>query len=237
MGTLIPIGEGHAGNPFFTIPTANGLVGSIELSPAGNTKTKLLDRTWKKTANGFETTGTLLTNSGLLKQMLRVDSVGDKTVVYQDRVSALSDVSLARELGVPVGIENDQLTGGRRTVHHRDGKTAFDSEKPQPPAAIPGPWANVDGRLGVVSVVGSGLTYAQAAGYNAQAVCADVLYGSYSDRPRSFKAGDEVARRIVLFFVEVTPEETSALSQSVRIEGDVLRFTLPEGGEAEVSLL
>ncbi len=88
---------------------------------------------------------------------------------------------------------------------------------------------------------GSGLSYSQATGYNAQAVCADVLYGSYSDRPRSFKAGDQVAKRIVLFFVEVGPEETSALSESVRIvdgpDGQVLRFRLPEGGESEVSLL
>ncbi len=50
-----------------------------------------------------------------------------------------------------------------------------------------------------------------------------------------------MARRIVLFFVEIGPEETSALSQSVSIvdkpDGQVLRFRLPEGGETEVPLL
>jgi hypothetical protein len=241
MGMLIPIGEGHAGAPFFTVPITNGLVGSIELSPAGDTKAKVLERAWKKTGIGFDTTGDLLTNGGLLRQTLRVTSVGEKTVVYQDCVSALSDVSVARELGVPFGIQNDKLTGGRRTVYHKDGKTIFDWQKPQKPDAIPGGWANVDGRSGVVSLAGSGLTYVQAAGYNPQGVCADVLYGSYSDRPRSFKAGDEVARRVLLFFVEVTPDETSALAESARIEdtpdGQVLRFKLPDGGEGEVPLL
>lgn len=240
MGVLAPIGEGHENNPHFTVQLTNGFVGAVELS-AGDTKTTLVERRWKRTSNGFETTGTLLTNGGQLRQTLRLASVGEKAVVYQDRVSALSDVSVARELGVPVGIENDRLSGGRRVVCYQDGKTIFDWQKSQQPVHIPGSWANIDGRLGVVSVAGSGLTYAQASGYNTQAVYADVLYGSFSDQPRNFKADDEVAHRIMLFFVEVTPEETSVLSQSVRIEqtpdGQVLRFRLPEGGEAEVPLL
>ena len=249
MGMLAPIGEGHEGNPHFTVPITNGFVGSIELNASGDAGMKVVERTWKKTSNGFETAGELLTNGGLLSCTLKLTSIGEKTVVYQDRVTALSDVSVERELGVPVGIENDRLTGGKRVVYHRGGKIVFDWQKPQQTPLgreltsrpIPGPWVNVDGRLGVVMVAGSGLTYSQAAEYNAQAVYADVLYGSFSDRPRNFKDGDQVARRIVLFFAEVSPEETSALSQSLRIEekpdGRVLHFRLPEGGEGEVLLL
>ena len=143
-------------------------------------------------------------------------SVGKQTVVYQDRVTALSDVSLSRELGVPVGIENDEVTGGKRVVYHQDGQTTFDwKTAPETTVALPGSWANVDGRLGVVMAAGSGLSYQQAAGYDPHtAVCADVLYGSFSDHPRHFKAGEQVAQRIVLFFVEVTPKTTAALSRS-----------------------
>jgi hypothetical protein len=32
MGLLVPIGEGHEGNPF-TVPITNGLTGSFELTP------------------------------------------------------------------------------------------------------------------------------------------------------------------------------------------------------------
>lgn len=241
MGTIIPTGDGHLGNPFFTVPTNGAFVGSFELSNAKSASPKLLDRTWKKSANGFETTGTLLTNDGALKQAIRVTSLGDKTVVYQDRVTAVSDVSLARELGVPIGIENDQVSGGRRVVRHGDGKTVFDWGKPQQPVAIPGDWANVDGRLGIVMAAGSGMTYAQAQKYNPQGVCPDILYASFSSAPRTSKAGDEVAHRIILCFTEITPEETSELAKSVRIEagpdGNVLHFGLPEGGEATVVLL
>jgi hypothetical protein len=104
------------------------------------------------------------------------------------------------------------------------------------------PWANVDGGLGVVMVAGSGPSYHQAAGYDPHtAVCPDILDGSFSDRPQHFKTGEPFAHRIVLFFVEVTPKKTSTLSQSFSIAEKsgtpVLRFKLPEGGEAKVPLL
>ncbi len=236
MGMLAPIGEGHQGNPHFTVPITNGLVGGIELSP-NDAKMKVVENSTKQTRTGFETNAVLLTNGDRLKQTLRVTSLGEKAVIYQDSVTALSDVTMAKELGVPFGIENDELSGGTRTIHHQDGETIFDWTKPQQPVAIPGSWANVEGRLGVVSVAGSGMTYIQAAGYNAQAVCADILYGSFSDEPKTFKAGDQVARRIAVLFVEVTPEKTAALARSIRIEGKVLRVALPEGGEAEIPLL
>lgn len=241
MGMLVPIGAGHEASPHFTVPIQNGFVGSTELSTGGDPKTTVLENTWEENTNGFETTGTLLTNGDRLKQTLRVTSVGEKTVVYQDHVSAQADVSVAREKGVPIGIENDTLSGGKRVIYHRDGKTVLDWQDPSQEIRIAGTWANVDARLGVVTIAGSGMSYKKASGYNAQAVCADVLCGSFSHQRRNVKSGDEVTRRIVVFAVEVTPEETSALSQSAKIKdtpaGKVLRFSLPEGGEAEVPLL
>jgi hypothetical protein len=66
------------------------------------------------------------------------------------------------------------------------------------------------------------------------------LYASYCNHPREFKAGEAVARRVAVFFVEVTPEETAALAQSCRIEAKsgsrVLRFKQPRGEDAEVPL-
>jgi hypothetical protein len=48
-----------------------------------------------------------------------------------------------------------------------------------------------------------------------------------------------VAHRVAIFYVEVTPEETSALAQSCRIEekagGHVLHFKQPDGKNAEMT--
>jgi hypothetical protein len=239
---LIPVGSGHDGNPHFTPPIPNGLVGSFDLAPAGDAKVQVVEHSWKKTANGFETTGTLLTNGKRLEQKLSVLSLGEKTVVYQDCVTALADVSIVRERGIPLGIENDKVTGGTRTVFHKGGENICDYQKPQSPLNVAGSWANVDGRLGVIAVESSGMNYTQSAGYHpGMAVCADVLYGSFSDRPKNFKAGEVVARRGVVLCVEVTSRQTATLAKSVKLENKpgnrMLQFRLPEGGSAKVPLL
>ena len=241
MGLLIPIEEGHEGNPDFTVPIKSGFVGSFELAPRDNAKTTVLEHSWKKTPDGFETTGTLLLNGGRLKQTLKMTSIGGQTVVYEDRVTALSNVTVRAERGMPVGIENDEITGGTRVVSGQGGQTIIDWKKPRQPIDLPGSWANVDGRLGIVTVAGSGMAYAQASGYTPGiCVCSDILYGSYSDHPKEFKAGEEVAHRVALLFVEVTPKETSALARSCKIEqkpgGQVLSFKQAGGGSVEVPL-
>jgi len=242
MGLVVPIGPGHEGNPHFIVPITSGLVGSFDLGAKRDAKVKTVEHQWNETPHGFETTGSLLLNGGALKQALRVTSVGESTVVYQDQVTAVADVTVSHELGVPVGIENDEVTGGQRVVYHQGGQRTFTWQQRQPAFALPGNWANVDGRLGVVMAAGSGLSYQQALGYDPHmAVCADVLYGSFGGHEQRFKAGDPVVRRIVIFFTEVSPEKTAALAKSVRVEerpqGRVLHFKLPEGGRAEVPLL
>lgn len=241
MGMLIPIGDGHEGNPEFTVPIANGFVGSFELEPHSDAKATMVEYSWKKTAAGFETSGTLLIAGGRLKQTLRMISIGSQTVVYEDRVTALTNVTVRNELGLPVGIENDEITGGTRLVSDRDGHMEFDWKKPRPPVFLAGSWANVNGRLGVVMVAGGGLAYAPASGYSRGiSVCTDILYGSYSEHSRQFEAGEEVAHRTAVVFVEVTPNETMALARACRIVatpgGPVLHFKQPGGKAAEVPL-
>jgi len=241
MGLLIPIGSGHDANPEFTVPITNGLVGSFDLTPPDNAKMAVLEHSRKTTPTGFETTGTLLLHGGRLKQTLKVTSLGEQTLVYEDRVTAHSNITVRVERGIPVGIENDEFTGGTRVVSDQAGQTNFDWQKPRRPVALSGPWVNVDGRSGIVMVAGSGPAYAPASGYlPGISVCADILYGSYSDHPKEFKAGEEVAHRVAVLFVEVTPKEMTALAGSCKIEekpsGQVLCFKQPGGAAAEVPL-
>ncbi len=241
-GMVIPIGPGHEGQPYFTVPIPNGLVGSFALTPPDDRKIGVVEHAWRETADGFETTGTLRINRGRLRQEVKVTSIGERTVVYQDRVTALADVVVSAEHGVPVGVENDEITGGLRTVFHPGGKNVLEFNKSQGPVSVAGPWVNVDGRLGVIAAAGSGMKYVPSTGYHpGMAVGVDVLYASSSDQARSVKAGDEVARRVVLFLVEVDAKKTAILATSFRIADEsgakVLRFKLPEGPEAHVPLL
>src|SRR5262249_24284433 len=101
MGMLVPIGTSFENNPHFTIPIRDGFVGSIEPNGGNKAKTDVVEHMYKETKNGFETTGTLLTNDNQVTQTLSILSVGKKVVVYQDQVRAVADVTVARKLGVP----------------------------------------------------------------------------------------------------------------------------------------
>jgi hypothetical protein len=239
MGLLMPI-EDHLGNPEFTVPVTDGFIGSFQ-APGSNSKPTVVEHFRKKTPDGFETGGTALINGGRLKQILRMISIGDQTVVYEDRVTALTNITVRSELGVPIGIENDSLNSGGRLVSDENGHIKFDWQKHEPPVALPGSWANVDDRLGIVALNGSGMAYAQASGYSRGiSVRTDILYGSYSNHPHRFDTGDNVAHRVAVFFVEVTPKETTSLAKSCRVEttlnGQVLHFKQPDGRISEVPL-
>jgi hypothetical protein len=245
MGVLMPIASGHEGNPDFTVPIANGFVGTFVLDPAGDVKIdakiNVVDHQRRKTVDGFETIGTLLLNGGRLRQTLKITSFGSQTVVYEDEVTALADLTMHKELGVPIGIENDEITGGTRHASFRDGVFVANWQEPKPVMSITGSWVNIDGRLGVVSIAGSGLSYVQGSGYlPGISVCADILYGSYSDRLRQFKKDQVVARRIAIFFVDVTPQETSRLAKSSSLEEkrgiQILRFRQPNGEYSQITI-
>ncbi|MDB6057423.1 MAG: hypothetical protein JWO95_1267, partial [Verrucomicrobiales bacterium] len=192
MGMLIPIGAGHETNPDFTAPIRDGFIGSFDTG-AKPTKPVVTAHFWKTNSNGFETFADLLLNSGQLKQTVHVTSIGQQTVVYEDHVTAVRDVTIKQEQGIPLGIENDQITGGTRTIAYEGGSKTFAQASPQTPANLAGSWANVEGRVGLIVMSGSGILYKQAHGYSPGiSICQDVLYGSYSDHPANLKAGEEV---------------------------------------------
>jgi hypothetical protein len=241
MGLIMPIGTGHEGNPDFTVPIPNGWVGSFDLIPAAKPGALVLEHAFKKTPDGFETSGTLLIGGGKMKQYIAAASIGDQTMVYEDRVVALSQVTIAREHGLPLGIENDEITGDSRVVASGPAEITFDTKNPRPLISLPASWANVDGRLGIVMVEGSGLAYAQAKNYTPGIfVRADCLYGSYQERPQHFAAGREVVHRLAVVFAEVSAKQTAELAKSCRIEktsgGPVLHFKQPDGKETALPL-
>ncbi len=233
MGLIMPIGRRYMGNPHLATPLTHGMVGKFVMAGAAKDGSQVVERSWKKLDDGFETRGTLLVNGGLLKQELMFTSIGEKVVVYTDRVTALKDVCIDQELGVPVGVENDELTGNRRMLYYKGGSQEVTGPDTTSLILIPGKWVNVDGRLGAVAALGSGLAYRNVPNYNRNGAREDSLYGSCSLRRREFKAGEEVVRRAVVFFVETNPKETASLARKVRVEhsarGSVLRVPLPDG--------
>ncbi len=231
MGEVVPMSPDHAGNPHFTTPITTGFVGSFAIADPSAKGLKVIERTWRPLPDGFETRGTLSINGGFLKQEVVFASVGERAVVYLDRVTAEKDVRIEQEIGVPFGIQNDELNGDRRTLYHDGGSHVVTGPDTDQTIRVPGMWANVDGRLGVIAPSG-GLVYRDMPKYNRNGAREDFLYGSLSAGPREFKAGDVVAQRALVFLTETSPEETASLASKVRLDGARLTIELPEGSYA-----
>ena len=233
MGQVIPIGPGHLNNPNFTTPITTGLVGSFSLADPSARGLKVIERSWKVLPDGFETRGALSINGGCMKQEILFASVGDRAVIYLDRVTAQRDVRIEQETGAPLGIENDELSGDRRVLYYEGGSQVITGPETDQTIRIPGRWANVDGRLGIVVLSGSGMAYRDVGKYNRNGAREDFLFGSLSVEPREYKAGDVIARRAVLVLTETSPEETAALAEKARLDGGTgrlhIRIELPEG--------
>jgi hypothetical protein len=235
MGYTMPIGQGHESNPYFCTPLTNGLVGSFVLEKDAK-GLQVLNRKWQKTDFGFETEGVIQTNGGLLQQEIKAISVGEKTIIYVDKVTALSDIKITQELGIPIGIENDEFTGNQRTLYCKEGSRNIRGPETEEMIRTSGNWINIDGRLGVVAFSGSGIAYKDVANYNRDGAREDYLYCSFSDSAREFKAGSEVTRRVAVLYLEIDSKETARLDEHISIEGKMLSVPLPEGGVYRVSL-
>jgi len=119
------------------------------------------------------------------------------------------------------------------------GEKIFDFAKPEKAFAVPGHWANVDGRLGVITIVGSGMKYIKAKGYHpGMAVCADVLCGSDWAGEKHFEEGEEVARRVIVFLVEANAKETANAVESVHVsrENGMRRLRMENMGPERIDV-
>ena len=96
---LVPIGEGHEGNPCFTFPITNGFVGSMELSPTGDTKTKVSERAWKKI-------DTMPKKSYYFDLRAYRKSVADDDTPYTPANTLISAQAVALRMILDEGIEN-----------------------------------------------------------------------------------------------------------------------------------
>ena len=178
-------------------------------------------------------------NDGLLRQEVAVATAAPGVLAYVDRVTARQNVTVTEERGLPVGVENDEVTGNRRRLITQGGKqTVIGGE--QKDHALPGSWVNIDGRLGLVTARGSSLLYRAAGKPNRPGAREDILIGAHRSGPRSFAKGGVVADRAGLLLPDASPEETGKIATTLRVErgkgGTTLRFTGPDGRRHALAL-
>jgi hypothetical protein len=220
-----------------TTPYLQSLVGSFTL--AGQTPQEARQFTVNNHAvrtdkNGFTLALDAAVNAGRLRHQIAAATVAPGVLVYLDRVTALGDVTVTEERSLVVGVENDEVSGGKRQIETGANKklTVIGGETDD--HALSGNWANVDGRLGLVAAPGSQLLYRAVGKPNRAGAREDFLYGQFrSGTARNFKQGSVVAERAGLLLPGASPAETARIAASLKIEqnagGRTMRFTGPNG--------
>ncbi|MES2459422.1 MAG: hypothetical protein V4671_02475, partial [Armatimonadota bacterium] len=156
------------------------------------------------------------------------------------RVTALGDVTVAEERSLVVGVENDEVSGGKRQIEAGGTKlTAVGGEPGDHP--LTGNWANVDGRLGLIAAPGSRLMYRSVGKPNRAGAREDFLYGQFQGGTlREFKQGAVVAERAGLLLPGASAAETARIAATMKVErsvgGRTVRFTGPDGRAQALTL-
>jgi hypothetical protein len=120
-----------------------------------------------------------------------------------------------------MGIENDRLSGGERTLWSSQSSKTIPALEKQPPLDLPGNWLNISDRLGLISS-GTSFNYTPAGGYTQKAVAADRVV-----------LKDAVVWQIV---PEVDHLATQTIAQTFRFDSqsDVVTATVKDGRDGSI---
>lgn len=238
MGLVAPDSDDYPDTPYVTTPNTESLVGGfkIEGQTAVDTgKWKISRRKIVTQAAGFTAAFDAFTNGGKLRQEIAVVGAAPGMLVYMDRVTATAPVTITEERGLPVALENDDVSGNKRSVvTSSSGEAQVFNGGVAGDYPFPGKqWANVDGRLALVVATPPRLLYRSAGAPNRSGAREDLLYGVYDATSRSFQSGAVVAERAAILIPNGSPVETARIASSIVISREngnmTLRYDGPDG--------
>ncbi len=233
MGLATPQSQTHLDAPYVTTPLLTSLTGRFTLQepPDKNSaRFQVLRQAVATDKNGFSLAIESEINNGALRQQIAVASLEPGILVYLDRVVAQKDVTVLEEQGLPLSIENDEVSGNQRRLSTQEGSQLLTGGQ-EKQIALAGHWANIDGRLGLIAP-DSPLLYKAAGKPNRAGAREDILFGSWKSGARTFKVGETVAERASLWILDSSPAETARIAASTQVErgpnGITVRFTAPD---------
>lgn len=151
----------------------------------------------------------------------------DRTLVYLDRWTALSDITITRQEGLGWHVANDLFNGNRRLLHFAGGRQEVvgipEGQAAERWQSLPGRWLNVDGRVGLALLHGEGEMWLRDSAVRrggAASICFEDVYFPFSDKPRTCRAGEVAQQTVVALLAGADPAETAryAASQPVSVD-------------------
>lgn len=170
--------------------------------------------------NSYTMNGEINTNDASLNNRFTIYSTPGNAVIYIDYVRGLSNGTINSEQGGLMAISTDPLMKEKRTLYYEgeykqlDGKT-FTTMKSD--------WVNIDNELGIIGHNNKSVAFGDR-GLN-NSIYTSKIYPAYSNVNRSFKNGDVVDRRNIVYYSRIDAEKTQAMSKKL----NVLTDSVPEG--------
>ncbi len=207
--------------PFRANNTGNFL-GWYTVNGKSTNATPVVSGIYSLRGNSYTMNGELNTNDATLNNHFAIYSTPGAAVIYTDYVRANTAATVTSRQGGLMAISTDEFTKLKRTLYYADTHTQADGSQL---LKVNSPWVNVDNVLGVVNAGDSLMAFGDRAENNS--VMTSKLYTSYSSGSESYKAGDVVDRRNIVYYYNAfhgAPSTKLAATLTVN-----LRDSLSEG--------
>ena len=176
--------------------------------------------------NAWIMNGELNTNDAALNNRFAIYSTPGNAIIYVDYVRAKSAVTIAKEQGGLMAVSVDEFTRTARTLYTKSvekDKIIHKQLDGSKFATFDTDWINIDNEVGILSRGDKQMAFGDKSNNNS--VMTAKLYPLYSDESRSFNATDVVDKRNVIYYSNVSAEQTDSLNARLILLTD----SLPRG--------
>src|SRR5690606_33055102 len=116
MALVVPDGDSNLSKSFFSFPYQKNIIGTFNLS--GTSTNQSFKQNNYSTSNGVARTTALLSeNDSKLSHYLSFAALPDNAIVYMDMTQANSAVTVAKEEGIPIALQTDNLSEQIKTLY------------------------------------------------------------------------------------------------------------------------
>jgi len=192
--------------PYRANNTGNFL-GWYEVSGKATNATPVVSGIYQLKDNAWAMNGELQTNDATLNNRFAIYSTPGNAVIYIDYVRANQNATITKEKGGLMAISVDELTKTRRTLRTANGAKQLDGSTL---STLSGSWLNIDDAVGIVTTGDKQFAFGEKANNNS--VNTAKLYALYKAQNRAVKTGDVVDRRQVVYYSNITADETAAMA-------------------------
>lgn len=215
--------------PFRANNTGNFL-GWYTVSGKGTNATPVVSGIYDLRGNAWTMNGELNTNDAALNNRFALYSTPGNAIIYIDYVRGNTSGTITKEQGGLLAISTDELMKTARTFYiatqdsmthkHLDGTkfTTFSTD-----------WINIDNQVGILSKSDKKMAFGDRANNNS--IMTSKLYTSYSPTSRSFQNGTVVDRRNIVYYSNISAEETARMNAQL----NVLTDSVPTGWNGAIA--